>query len=149
MGHQIIAIGRTWLASVALLLTTFLVAGCGLGGKRVAMAPHVISVTNDTPAQATQDRQQIVTLLDVVAAKHGLTRALNMKGDDVVALYFSPEKGLGLSLSALAMDERVVTVTVAPVALGLASNPRRQQVITAVDTALQQAFGGRFVPAQP
>ena len=140
---------QIWRAVSALLFATLLVAGCG-PGQRLAMAPHNVNITNDAPAQAQQDRQQIATLLDAVAAKHGLTKQPDFPSEDVVALYLSPEKGLGLSLSALMMMEgRAITVTVAPVALGLANNPQRQQVITDTDTALQQAFGSRFVPVQP
>jgi len=58
---------------------------------------------------------------------------------------FDAATGLNLSLSALNMGEHNIAISVIPVALGRKNSAGCQAVITTVDKAFKQNFGGRLI----
>ncbi len=132
-----------WLAGLVCLA---LVAGCG-GSKQLKMAPRIFNITATSPVQATEDRKQIIHLLDQLAGTQGLAKD-NPAPAGILAAYASPPSKLGLSIAVVDEGEGLITtVAVSPAALGLDLNSARRALINAVETALKQAFGARCQPA--
>ena len=129
-------------AGAALALLLACAPGCG--PSRPAVATYLVSVTNATPAQGTEDSQRIAQLFGELAAGHGLTLVQPLPSD-TVALYFPSATGLNLSLSALYMGPNTIQISVIPVDLGRRDNTACRAVIAAADKKLKQTFGSRLL----
>ena len=132
--------GRLGLGLVLLGLTGLL-PGCSPG--KPAVATYQAGVTNASPAQADQDRQQVAQLFADIAAPHGLVKDAHFPPGEGT-LYFPCATGLNLSLSALKLDERTLAISIIPVVQGRKDNAACRAVIANAERALREKFAARL-----
>ena len=138
-------LGASKAGALGLLLLSLagLLPGCSAGSKP-GVNTYEAGVTNTSPAQAAEDRQQIARLFADVAGPHGLVQDAHFPANEGT-LYFPSATGLNLSLSALKLDERTIAISIIPVMQGRKDDAGCRAVIATVDQTLRKNFGARFV----
>jgi hypothetical protein len=134
-----------WLAratGLMLLVLAGALPGCSPG--KPAVATYQAGVTNASPAQAEEDRQQVASLFAEIAGPCGLVKNARFPANEGT-LYFPGSNGLNLALSAIKLDERTLAISIIPVMQGRKDNAACRTVIATADQTLRKNFGARLV----